>query len=165
MKRLLILLFSLLFVSFIACDSGSDDDESSSPTAPTETTEETGTEGGGEGAEEEAPPAEDPAPAGILLDQGVDSATEGVANLVATITVPGPGTVTATVVWEGDPAELVIYFKHGGPTNHGWAQGGSPLSSSFPVAAADAGGGWNFYIANTPGPTTNVAWEVRFIAD
>ena len=113
--------------------------------------------------EEAAPGDPDPAPAPQTLGSGTKAITSGgPAVNGGTVSVPGAGKIIATVSWP-EGGNLTVYFKKSDPTNYGWVQGGSPLTSV--VDGVAAGEQYTFYLANTAGPDVNATYTITFDPD
>jgi len=97
----------------------------------------------------------------IMLASGSATAADGVATVLGVVTSPGKGNVIANVSWSGG-ATLTGYFKKSDPTNYGWVQGASPMTST---AAVEAGDGLTYYIANTTGADVSVTYTIRYVSE
>lgn len=112
------------------------------------------------------PPAPGPGPGGggpSVIDSGTEIAPAAGTMGPVTFSVPGPGTLSATVSWGAPPPSMLVYFRHGGPGSIGVVTGSSPLTTATTVAGA--GSGWELYVVNMPGPPVNVTYSITFTPD
>lgn len=105
---------------------------------------------------------------GVVLAQGTKTIPAGTDTDIVTVEVTAPGTLRGTIVWSGDPIELIGVFRHVATTDvHGIKQSPSPLVTTTYVTSAHVAAGtqWLFFAENYSTPDVTVQYQVTFTPD